>query len=452
MNQTPPLQKNDDIELTIDTLTLEGQGVGRKDGFAVFVPGALPGEEVSAHVIKVSPAYAVAKLMNVITPSPDRVEPRCPVYALCGGCAFQHMDYAAELRFKEQAVADALMRLGGFSSVPLRPIIGMEHPWRYRNKGSFPIGHMGNTVVAGFYAERSHRLIPVTDCPIQTEKAMDVVRRVTEWANTYSVSAYDELTHRGVLKHVMARTSVDGQTMAVIVTTTERLKHSEALISLLADVDSVYQNVNPDDTNVIFGKTFKLLSGVPAITETVGKLSFTVSPQSFLQVNPAQTERLYGAAVDLLKPAESETIVDAYCGIGTISLLVAKRAGRVIGVESVAEAIEDAKQNAAQNGIENASFLCGDAAAELEALRKRESIAALVADPPRKGMDERMVTAILEANIPRLVYVSCNPATLARDSKLLAAGGYTLSAVQSVDMFPRTGHVETCVLLSHKNS
>ena len=451
MHSTVPVHKNDELTVPVDSLSLEGHGIARKDGFILFIPGALPGETCRIHVIKVTKSYAVAKLLAVDSPSPERVEPRCPVASRCGGCVLQHLAYPAQLRMKQQAVEDALTRIGGFESVPIRPILGMEDPFRYRNKASFPFGTAGGAAVFGFYSEHSHSLCPVSDCPIQSERALSVAAKVAEWANAYRIPVYDEATGRGSLRNVTVRTATTGETMAVIVTAGD-LRRRDALLDLLGDVDSVWHNVNPDRTNVIFGRSFTLLAGSETITERIGDLAFSVSPQSFLQVNPVQTERLYGCAADLLSPAPSETVLDAYCGIGTISLLLAGRAGRVFGVEYVPEAIENARANACRNGIGNAEFFCGDAADVTERLCANERIDAILADPPRKGMDERMIRAILGSGVSRMVYVSCNPATLARDCKLLHEGGFAPVAVQPVDMFPHTGHVETVVLLTRQNT
>lgn len=449
MKQHPPIKKNDELTLSVDSLSLEGQGVAKKDGFVVFVPGALPGETVRAHIIKVTSGYAVGKLLSVETPSPARVEPACPAFAACGGCALQHLDYQKQLAVKQRAVSDALMRLGGFEQVPMRPIIGMRQPYRYRNKGSFPFATVDGTVRFGFFAPRSHRLVPVLDCAIQDERVVSVMRRVQEWANAYDIPAYDETIRTGLLRHCMARVTTNGQLMAVLVTASERVRCLDELIELLPDVDSLYLNVNPDDTNVIFGEQFTLLAGAATIEETVAGLRFSVSSQSFLQVNAAQTAALYGAAKQMLDAQPDETVVDAYCGIGTISLLIAQSAGRVIGLESVPEAVEDARRNAALNGIKNASFLCGDAAETLSRVLTEERVDAVVADPPRKGMDEAVLAPLANSGVSRIVYVSCNPATLARDCRYLAErGGFALSAVQSVDMFPHAGHVETVVLMS----
>lgn len=446
----PPVEKNDDLVVTIESLTNEGQGVARVEGFAVFVVGALAGEEVKAHVIKVQPTYAIAKTVEIIKPSPDRVRPACPVFSQCGGCTLWHLSYPAQLRQKQQFVMDALTRLGGFSNVPLQPIVGMEDPSRYRNKGSFPFGVMGNAAVFGFFAERSHRLVPFSDCPIQDERIVDSARRVAAWANACGVPVYDETTGEGQLRHVVARTTAEGELMVTVVTKGQ-LKKKDDLLSFLEDVDSVWHNENPKLTNVVFGEKFTLLAGRPALTETIGDKRFSVSPQSFLQVNRVQTQVLYETAREFLAAKKDETVVDAYCGVGTISLFIAEDCKRVIGVEQVAPAIEDAKANAAANGVKNTEFIRGNVEDVLPRLFSRDGgVDAIVLDPPRKGCEEAALEAIAKSTAKRVVYVSCNPATLARDCKYLAQHGFTLSAVRPVDMFPQTCHVESVVLLEKR--
>lgn len=442
----PPLRKNDEITLEIDALNSEGSGVGRVDGFAVFVPGALSGERLRAHVIKVTSSYAVAKALEILSPAPERVKPRCAAYAACGGCTLQHLSYPAQLLEKQRLVRDALTRLGGFVEPPLGPTHGMEEPWRYRNKGSFPFGG-GDVAVFGFYAARSHRLVPIADCPIQDARVLDIAQRVAAWAAEQRVLPYDETTRKGQLRHVMARVSASGETLAVVVTKGPLPKQA-SLIEALEGVDSLWHNQNEDDTNVIFGERFTLLAGAPRIHETVGGLRFSLGPQSFLQVNPSQTALLYDRAIALLAPKKTEILIDAYCGIGTISLMLAKRAMKVIGIEQVAAAIEDARENAKQNGIENAQFHTGAVEDLLPKLLETESVSALVLDPPRKGCGEAALNAIGKSRIQRLVYISCNPATLARDCKLLKSYGFSLDAAEPVDMFPHTSHVETVCLMS----
>lgn len=444
----PPIQKNEELELTIDSVTLEGAGVGRVDGFALFVPGALAGERVRVHVIKVTSSYAVGKLLEVVEPSPHRVSPVCPVYAKCGGCTFGHVTYEEELRIKERQVMDALTRLGGLKEVPLRPIIGMDLPQRYRNKGAFPYGVTDLGPAFGFYAPRSHRLVPVDDCLIEQEGVCRAVNAVKAWAERFRIQPYDEGTGKGCLRHAVARVTTSGELMAVVVTRGD-LPHGRELADALSFADSVYWNRNDKNTNVIFGDRFTLLSGKPTLRETMCGLDFEVSPRSFLQVNPVQTKKLYGAALDLLAPQPEETAADVYCGIGTISLLLAQRAGQVVGIEVVPEAVENARENAARNGIQNASFLCAPAEEALPKLvQEGQTIDCLIVDPPRKGCDPQVIDAILASGARRMVYVSCSPATLARDIKLLTAVGFTVQAVQPVDMFPRCGHVETVCALS----
>ena len=443
-----PVKKNDELELTVDSVTLEGAGVGRVDGFAVFVPGALAGERVRIHVIKATASYAVGKLLEVLETSPHRVDPLCPVYAKCGGCAFGHVTYEEELRIKERQVAEALNRLGGLKEVPLRPILGMDQPKRYRNKGAFPYGMTEKGSAFGFYAPRSHRLVPVDDCLIEQQSVCRGVNAVKAWADRYHIQPYDERTGKGCLRHAVARVTTSGELMAVIVTKGD-LPHRKELTDALSFADSVYLNRNDKNTNVIFGDRFTLLSGKPVLRETLSGLAFEVSPRSFLQVNPIQTEKLYGAALDLLAPQPHETVADVYCGIGTISLLLAQRAGQVVGIEVVPEAVENARENAARNGVQNAFFLCAPAEEALPKLvADGQIIDCLAVDPPRKGCDPQVIEAILASGAKRVAYVSCNPATLARDVKLLTAGGFIVQAVQPVDMFPRCGHVETVVLLS----
>ena len=445
-----PVEKNEELELTIDSVTLEGAGVGRVDGFTLFVPGALAGERVQVHVIKATASYAVGKLLEVAEPSSYRMEPVCPVYARCGGCTFGHVSYEEELRIKERQVAEALTRLGGLSEVPLRPILGMERPDRYRNKGAFPYGMTDKGSAFGFYAPRSHRLVPVTDCRIEQKSVCDAMNAVQRWADKYSIRPYDEGTGKGCLRHAVARVTTAGELMVVVVTRGD-LPHKKELADTLSFADSVYWNRNDRNTNVIFGDSFTLLSGKPTLRETLCGLAFEVSPRSFLQVNPVQTEKLYGAALELLSPQPNETVADVYCGIGTISLLLARQTGQVIGIEVVPEAVKDAKENAARNSIQNASFLCAPAEEALPRLvAEGQRIDCLTVDPPRKGCDPQVIDAILASGAQRMVYVSCNPATLARDVKRLTAGGFTVQAVQPVDMFPRCGHVETVCCLYHQ--
>lgn len=452
--RTPPIEKNDMLELPIEGLTADGQGVGRVEGYAVFVAGALPGELVRAHVIKAGSGYGVAKLISVLKQNENRVEPPCPVFARCGGCTLQHLDYATQLQAKTEQVRDALVRLGGFADVWVEPALGMDDPWRYRNKGSFPAAMGEAGVEIGFFAPRSHRLVALEDCPIQDERVMAAALAVRDWAREFGVQPYDEETHTGTLRHAMARASGEG-VMAVVVTTGE-LPHRDALIAALKarvpGLTGIVHNINPQVSNVILGERYETIWGSGRLPVTLCGLRFNVSAASFLQVNPGQTEALYNAALSMLDLQGQETVADVYCGIGTISLLLAQRAKRVIGIENVPEAVEDAKQNALLNGRFNAEFIAAPAEAALpELVASGLALDAIVLDPPRKGCDAAVLAAIAQSGAPRVLYISCDPATLARDCKTLAQSGFSIKRVQPLDMFPHTGHVESLVLMSKSN-
>ncbi len=446
-----PIKKNDDISPEITGMTAEGAGVGRCDGFAVFVPGALPGEKVSAHVIKVSRSYAVGKLTEVITPSENRVSPVCPAFPKCGGCTLQHMSYASQLEFKRGLVRDALTRIGGFAGIEVEPTIGMDDPYRCRNKGSFPFAEQDGKVVWGLYAPRSHRLISVKNCMIEHESAVNAAEAVCDWANEFGVPAFDETAHRGILRHVVTRCCTGGTTVCVV--TTGKLPKKDELIKKLItavpDLKSVVHNINNDDTNVICGREYRLIYGSDTVTHTLCGLEFFVSAESFLQVNTAQTERLYRLAVDGLGLEGRETVADVFCGIGTMTLMLARRAKSAVGIEYVERAVRDAESNAAHNGIENARFYAGPAENVLPRLvGEGGRFDAIVLDPPRKGADEAVLKAIAESGAEKIAYVSCDPATLARDLKILCGFGYEIKRVQPVDMFPFTGHCEVVTLIT----
>ena len=452
MTETNPFQKNMCVELVIDGMTSEGQGVGHLNGIAFFVPETCVGERVSAHIIKVEKRFCIAKAVEILSPSPNRVIPRCSVYSLCGGCTMQHMTYEEQLRLKRQFVQDAFERIGGISNVSVQPVIGMDDPWRYRNKGTFPFGRERGNTVFGFYAARSHRLIPFTDCTIQNEEVIRVANAVAEWANEYGVSVYEEETGYGTLRACVSRATSDGRIMAIVVTHGKLPKEKE-LIEKLNFVDSLYHNRNDKKTNVVMGDSFRLLQGERSLIEPLNNVNYLVSPQSFLQVNPQQTAVLYQTALNLLSAKPNETVFDLYCGIGTISLQIAKEAKQVIGIECVPEAIKDAKENASGNKITNAEFICGLAEEVLPNLLGAGYKAdAICLDPPRKGCDINAINSIINSKTKRIVYISCNPATLARDVKLLTDNGFTVEYVQPVDMFPNTFHVETVVLLQKLNS
>lgn len=446
-----PLKKNDEIEVTITGMTSDGSGIGRHDGFAVFVPYALVGETVRAHIIKVACSYAVGKLCEITKPSPDRRDPSCPVFYKCGGCALMHMSYEAQLEFKRNTVKDALERIGGFRGIFVPPVIGMDDPYRYRNKGSFPFAPVGERAAWGLYAPKSHRLIDVSDCVIEKDDAVNAAKAVCRWANEFAVPAYDELSGKGVLRHVVTRSLSGGA--AVCVVTTGKLPHKDGLVSAIRasvpNVKSILHNINPNSTNVILGKVTRLVWGDGTVKQNVGGFDFSVSAESFLQVNPSQTEKLYSLAVGCLGLTKDMNVCDLYCGIGTITLMLAKKAAGAVGIEFVPKAIADAKENAAANGMGNAEFYCGSAETVLPRLvSEGRRFDAITLDPPRKGAEPEALKAIAMSGAKRLAYVSCNPATLARDLKILCEYGFTIESVQPVDMFPHTAHVESVVLIT----
>ena len=446
--------KNQKLALSCTRLGAELEGVCEHEGQAVFVPGALPGETVEAQAVKVQPRYAFAKLLHVKAPSPERAEPACPVYGTCGGCSGQHMQYAATLAAKRQQVLDCMRRIGGFAlteeDVP--PVLGAENPLRSRNKMALPVGGTVQEPQLGFYRKRSHHIVPLTDCPVAMGDVRGVIAAVLQWMKEARVPPYDEETGGGLLRHVVVRMSRGGGLMVLLVATRAALPEVAQLIQLLKDdvqgFCALHVSVNAARGNVILGKTSEALYGEAALTETLLGLSFEISPLSFFQVNPAQTERLYRCAVELAELGKADVVVDAYAGAGTIALCMAQKAARVIGIEIVPQAVDAACTAAEKMGAQNARFMLSDAG---EAARQlvQEGIAPdiITVDPPRKGCDAATLEAILTMKPGRLVMVSCNPATLARDLGTLAAGGYEICEVQPVDMFPRTHHVETVVYL-----
>ena len=580
-----PLKTGDEIEIEITALSSGGHGIGRYQGFAVFVPFTWMGDHITAQITKVQKNYAEAKLVDILIPSPERVEPPCPAFGNCGACSLMHASYSAQLEAKRRIVQDAFERIGGISGVTVKPTIGMDTPLCYRNKASFPFGNHNGRVVFGCYEKRSHRLIPLDGCLIQNEKSIIAMKTLCKWANDFGIRAYDptptgsmgngrrrardasavsstNTKKQGILRHGVIRCT-EGGTM-VIVVTTGKLPHRdelvERLLSAIPDIKSIIHNVNPNDTNLIMGRETRVVFGSDTVIEDLNSLSFAVSAQSFLQVNPKQTIVLYNAAIDALELNMSDSVIDLYCGIGTISLLMAKRVKKVLGIEAVPAAIEDAKRNAVRNKLNNASFICGSVEDVLPKILRHGSVrhgvsaqmtdngngienrafecgsiktespesegslpacdsseggtchesvrhgvsaqmtdngngienrafecgsiktespesegslpacdsaeggtypgtlgagkefTALVLDPPRVGVDKAAIDAIAASGIGRIAYVSCNPATLARDCKLLCAGGYVINSVQPVDMFPETEHVETVCLLSKLNA
>ncbi|WNQ12198.1 23S rRNA (uracil(1939)-C(5))-methyltransferase RlmD [Paenibacillus aurantius] len=519
-----PVKKNEDYEADIIGLGHDGEGVGRVNGFTLFIHGALPGERVRVKVVKLKKQYGYGKLLEVLEASPDRSAPPCPIYSQCGGCQLQHLSYEAQLKWKRQSVIDSLERIGklvvccsgrgadvlvgeadlvggsedaeaggeedragktagktdgeaagprarehsvsvevtgaGVNGDPsergivVHPTIGMDEPWRYRNKAQVPFGWAEGGLVGGFYAQGSHRIVDMDSCLIQHEANDDVVRKVKEIGRKLGITAYDEASHEGLLRHVVVKFGFrTGDVMVVLVTNGNKVPHLDEWVREIREavpgVKSICHNVNTKRTNVIFGDSTTVLWGDEFIYDYIGDVKFAISARSFYQVNPVQTEVLYRTALDYAALTGSENVIDAYCGIGTISLFLARHAKQVRGVEIVAEAIADARRNAALNGIANVDFAVGKAEEVIPAWRAEEGLAPdiIVVDPPRKGCDPALLETIIEMQPRRVVYVSCNPATLARDLRVLEDGGYRTVEVQPVDMFPHTVHVESVALL-----
>ncbi|WP_110113598.1 23S rRNA (uracil(1939)-C(5))-methyltransferase RlmD [Bacillus sp. CGMCC 1.16541] len=454
----PPVEKNEFIDVYIEDLTHDGAGVAKVDGFPLFIQNALPGEKAKVKVMKVKKGYGFARLIERIEDSPYRVEAPCPVYKQCGGCQLQHMNYEGQLLFKQKQMKEVMTRIGQLKDVLVHPVLGMEDPWRYRNKAQVPVAEREGGLVAGFYQQRSHDIIDMNECLIQQAENDKVVQEVKGILEKYGVRAYDEAKHRGAVRHIMARYGlVTGEIMVVVVTRTAELPHKNQLIeeitTAIPAIKSIVHNINPKKTNVILGDETNVIWGEEYIYDYIGDVKFAISAKSFYQVNPEQTKVLYDKALEYANLTGEETVIDAYCGIGTISLFLAQQAKKVYGVEIVPEAIEDAKRNAVLNGIENAEFAVGEAEVVIPNWYK-EGITAdvMVVDPPRKGCDEALLNTIIEMKPKRVVYVSCGPATLARDLKVLEEGGYKTVEIQPVDMFPHTTHCEAIAKLVLKDS
>lgn len=515
-----PVSKNEETIIDIIGMNHDGEGVGRANGYTLFVQGALPGETVRVRVMKTKKQYGYAKLLEILKASPDRVSAPCPIYDQCGGCQIQHMSYAGQLAWKRQLVVDNLQRIGKLNvlveeaetlasnlqddasvdvaklagqseqyanettaqalsdansnesnrirlrlegvmneedtaqGIRVLPTMGMTEPWRYRNKAQVPIGVTEGGLVGGFYAKGSHRIIDMETCLIQHEHNDEVVAKVKEIGSHFGISAYNEETGRGLLRHVVVKKAFrTGEMMLVLVTNGKDIPYKDEWIGSIREaiphVASICQNVNKKQTNVIFGDETRVLWGRDVIYDFIGDVQFAISARSFYQVNPVQTEVLYGKTVEYAGLSGKETVIDAYCGIGTISLFLAQHADQVYGVEIVPEAIEDARSNAMLNEMKNVKFEVG-ASEDVIPRWKEQGIEAdvIVVDPPRKGCDPRLLDTILEMKPERVVYVSCNPSTLARDLRVLEDGGYRTVEVTPVDMFPHTVHVESVAMLT----
>lgn len=456
-NDRAMLKKNDQVEVEIEDIGSEGEGIGRYEGYTLFVKDTVMGDRALVQVTKTGKTFGYARMVKLLHPSTYRVEPRCEVAARCGGCQLLHVDYQKELEYKENKVRNCLTRIGGLTEFEMEPICGMEEPWYYRNKSQFPVGlNKDGSVSIGFYAGRTHAIIDTKHCYVGAKINIAILEFMRSFIKEYQIEPYQEENHKGVLRHILTRVGFQtGEIMVCLVVNATDIPHKDKLIEGLTKIDgmkSICLNVNKEKTNVILGTQVISLWGEPYITDSIGEVSYRISPLSFYQVNPVQTKKLYEIALDYADLHGDEVVWDLYCGIGTISLFLAQKAKQVYGVEIIPQAIEDAKQNAKINNIHNAQFYVGAAEEVLPKAYKEDKIYAdvIVVDPPRKGCDQSLLDTIIAMAPKRVVYVSCDPATLARDLKYLCGNGFKLEKVRAVDQFSHSVHVESVILLHRK--
>ena len=450
-------RKNDIVTLEILDCGTDGEGIGKADGFTVFVKDAVIGDTVTAKIMKAKKNYGYGRLMEILKPSPYRVEPVCPSARQCGGCQLQAVSYEEQKVFKEKKLRGHLERIGGFRDLPMEPMIGMDEPYHYRNKAQFPVGrNKEGRIITGFYAGRTHAIIENRDCALGIPQNKEILDIVIAHMEKYGIAPYDEMTGKGLVRHIFVRYGFfTGELMVCLIINGQDLPHQKELIEKLREIPgmaSISLNINKKRSNVILGDKVKTIWGQEYITDKIGDISYEISPLSFFQVNPKQTWKLYSKALEYADLHGEETVWDLYCGIGTISLFLAQQAKFVRGVEIVPAAIDDAKRNAQINNIENVEFFVGKAEEVLPREYEKNGVYAdvIVVDPPRKGCDEMLLKTILKMQPKRVVYVSCDSATLARDLRFLCDNGYELKKVCGVDQFPQTVHVETVVLLSQQ--
>ena len=456
------MQKNDEVELVIEDMGTAGEGIGKAGGMTVFVKDALIGDRIRAKIVKMKKSYSYGRLMEILEPSPWRTEAKCSFHRQCGGCQIQALDYEKQLEFKQKKVLGNLQHIGGFQNPPMEPVVGMDVPYYYRNKAQFPIGTDKNgRIITGFYAGRTHQIIANRECVLGVSVNRQILDIIIGVMEKYNVTAYDEKSGKGLMRHVLIRYGfTTKEIMVCLIINGKTLPYADAFVSELCKLDgmtSISININQKNTNVILGNHIEVLWGQPYITDYIGDIRYQISPLSFYQVNPVQTEKLYGLALEYADLKGDETVWDLYCGIGTISLFLARKAKRVFGVEIVSQAIEDARRNAEINDIRNAEFFTGKAEEilpefyEKERSQGRQAYAdVIVVDPPRKGCDKALLDTILLMKPKRIVYVSCDSATLARDLKILCETDYELRRVRPVDQFCHTSHIETVCLMSRK--
>ena len=449
-----PVEKNKEYEFRVESVTSEGMGVSHIDGFCVFISGTVDGDVVKALVLKVKTGYAYAKVTKIITPSPYRVNALCPAFSKCGGCQLMHIDYEKQLSIKKEIIENALKRIGKID-LPVREMIGADNPFRYRNKMIFPIGIDKNgKKICGFYRERSHDIVELDDCLLGDEIISKIIKAVMDFIEKYKITVYNEEQHKGFVRRLFIRKGFHtGEIMVVLSINAKTLPHyaefADNISKISDDIKSVILNFNTKKTNSVLGDTNAVIYGSETITDYLCGMKYEISPHSFFQINPYQTEKLYNKALELAEISKDDSVMDLYCGIGTISLPAAKKAKNVIGVEIVEQAILNARKNAEENNIKNVTFYASDASVLVpELIENGEKPDIVILDPPRKGSDEKTLSAIIKAKPKRIVYVSCNPATLARDLRFLEDNGYRTKIVCGVDMFSQTMHVETVVLMS----
>ncbi len=449
------IKKNEIYTAQITDYTTEGSGICKINGIAVFVPSTAVGDVISVKIVKTAKNYAFGIVDKIIAPSEYRIEPNCGIFKKCGGCTFRHINYTAELEFKQRRVIDAVTRIGGVDGNIVSGIIGAENCDFYRNKAQLPITADSNGKIrVGFFAPRSHRVIPLDECNLQSKVFNSAIEIFLKWANGVNIKPYNEQTHSGIFRHLYLRyAQKTDELMVCVIANANKFKHEKQLVQMLADVlpnlKTVVLNTNMEKTNVITGKTCRTLYGEGYITDILCGLKFRISPLSFYQVNRNQAERLYSLVSEYANLKPNETLFDLYCGTGTIGLTMAHKVKRLIGVEIIPQAIDDANKNAVLNNVTNAEFICSDASSAANELSKRKiKPDCIVLDPPRKGCDSDLIKTVFEMSPSRVVYVSCDPATLARDIKIFSSYGYNAEKITPVDLFPRTGHVECVVLMS----
>ncbi|EOU1491746.1 23S rRNA (uracil(1939)-C(5))-methyltransferase RlmD [Clostridium perfringens] len=454
------VEKNKEYIFDIISQGYEGEGIAKVDNkYPIFIEGALKGEKVKVRIVKVNKNFAYGKLMEVLEASEERVNPPCAIYKRCGGCKLQHASYKAQLDFKWDRVKDCVSKIGKLDPSIVKYPLGMENPWRYRNKVQLPIGLINGEVKIGFFAPRSHDIIDMESCLIQDEIGDKVVKLTREWIEKFNIRPYNvdgEYDEKGIVRHIMIRRGfTTNEVMVVLVTNGENLPHKEEFVDLMVKnipgIKSVIQNINSKKTNVILGLESKTLWGEDTISDYIGDFRFNISPLSFFQVNPTQTEVLYGKALEYANLTGNEEVFDAYCGTGTITLFLSQKAKKVYGVEIIPQAIDNAWINAKENKVENVEFFVGESEVVIpDLINKGVKADVVVVDPPRKGCDKKLLDAITNINAKKIVYVSCDPSTLGRDLKVLEENGYKTLEVQPVDMFPNTAHIENVALLIKK--